>query len=102
MLIESPSAFGGRWGWLAPVMGCGLALLVVSSTRSTQFGSFASGPTNWLAAVASNQSYAAYVVASFHSEQNSAQAEPIEWVNSHGLPTEPSGVGFLATNRLTR
>jgi hypothetical protein len=81
-LIESPSPFSGRWTWLAPVMGCFMALLVVSGARNNQLGEWSRTPTtNWLAAVASNQSYAAYISTSFHSEQNSLQQDPIEWTN---------------------
>ena len=103
MRIESPSAFGGRWAWLAPMMGCCLVLMVVSSTRTPQFGNWsASGPTDWLAAVASNQSYAAYVPGSFHSEQNAVQAERIEWTNGARVEQQPRLSGQLVTNSLIK
>jgi hypothetical protein len=100
-VIESPSPFGGRWTWLAPVMGCCLALLVVSGSRSNQLG-FASGAhtTDWLAAVASNQSYAAYIVGGFHSEQNSLQQDPIEWTNGPRTSARTGSIPLAKTNSL--
>ena len=80
--LSWPSPFGGRWAWLAPVMGCFLVLLVVSGTRSNQLAlSSGTAAPDWLAAVSSNQSYAAFAAAGFHSEQNSLQQDPIEWTN---------------------
>lgn len=76
------SGLGGRWGWLAPVMGCFLAMVVVSGSRTGQDGGFsAAPPTNWLAAATSNQSYAAYIAGTFHSDQNALQKDLIAWTN---------------------
>ena len=82
LIVEAPGAFSGRWGWVAPVMGSFLALMAVSGSHSTQIVSYSShGTTDWLSAATSNQSYAAYFAAGFHSEQNSLQQDPIEWTN---------------------
>ncbi len=100
--LEPPSPFSGRWTWLAPVTGCFLALMVVSSGKNNQLGYYSdSRTTNWAAAAASNQSYAAYIMASFHSEQNALQNEPIEWTNGTSLPASPAVLSF-ATNNLIR
>ena len=99
-IIESPSAFGGRWAWLAPVMGCFLAMMVVSGSRNSQLGVISAAPTNWLAAVASNQSYAAYIAAGFHSEQNSLQQDPIEWTNGTRAVDRLTPVPLAKTNSL--
>ena len=81
-VAESPCGFDGRWAWLAPVMGCFLMLMVVSSSHNSQLGYLSAGrTTNWLETVARNQGYAAYIVDGFHSEQNSLQRDPIEWTN---------------------
>ena len=99
-LIESPSPFSGRWTWLAPVMGCFLAIMVVSGARNSQLGEWSRTHTiNWLAAVASNQSYAAYIEASFHSEQNSLQQDPIQWTNGR-TSSAVSPVLLAKTNSL--
>src|SRR5947207_2942862 len=101
--LESPGALAGRWAWLAPVMGCFLALMVVSSSRNGHLGYLASTrTTNWLAMVASNQSYAAYIVTGFHSGQNALQKDPIEWTNGARLPNEPATFLSPATNSLIR
>lgn len=90
-----------RWAWLAPVMGCFLAAMVLSGSRSPQFGYIAgAGPTDWLTAVTANQSYAAYIAAGFHSEQNALQQDPIEWTN---VPRQSEPViSAPVTNRLIR
>jgi hypothetical protein len=100
-VLESPSPFSGRWTWLAPVMGCFLALMVISGTRTNQLGSLSARPaTDWLTAVASNQSYAAYVVSGFHSEQNSLQKDPIEWTNTPRSSHEVNPILLAKTNSL--
>ncbi len=102
-LAESPSPFDARWAWLAPVMGCFLMLLVISGSRTNQMGGFGSGrTTNLLATVASNPGYAAYIVAGFHSEQNSLQKDLIEWTNGARVSDEPRKVLRVATNSLIR
>ncbi len=101
--VESPSPFNGRWAWLAPAMGCFLMLMVISGTRSNQIGTFSSTrTTNWLATIASYPSYAPYIAAGFHSEQNSLQKDPIEWTNGARIPNESSPVLRVATNSLIR
>jgi hypothetical protein len=97
---ELPAPTEVRWAWLAPVMGCFMAMMVISSARTTQFATVE--PTNWLAAVASNQSYAAYAFAGFHSEQNALQQDPIEWTNGARVQSDPVPHGRLATNSLIR
>ena len=79
-LVSPEAQFGGRWAWLAPVMGCFLVMVVVSHSR-TGHGELSATPTNWLAAVASNQIYAAYIAGSFHSEQNALKKDLIAWTN---------------------
>jgi hypothetical protein len=92
----------GRWAWLTPVMGCFLAMLVISGSRNNQGDYFSVPPTNWLAAAASNQSYAAYIAAGFHSEQNSPQQDPIEWTTSTSALDEVHPASSRATNSLIR
>jgi len=85
------------------MMGCFLMLMVVSGTRNNQLGGLSSDrTTNWLATVASHPSYAAYLVAGFHSEQNSLQKDPIEWTNGARVADEPRKVLRIATNSLIR
>ncbi len=92
-----------RWAWLAPVMGCFLAMMVVSSSRSTHLEGLTGGLTpDWFSAVTRDQSYAAYVAAGFHSGQNALQNSPIEWA---GEPHVPQGIvpaSFHATNTPNR
>ncbi len=96
---ETPLVFGGRWAWLAPVMGCFLVMMVLSESRSNQLGYMAGrSNTDWLAAVARDQSYAAYAAAGFHSEQNALQKDPIEWTNAPRLPDEVDSVNLPKTN----
>jgi hypothetical protein len=84
-------------------MGCFLMLMVLSGTRSSQLGGFvATRTTNWLATVARNPSYAAYLVDGFHSDQNSLQKDPIEWTNGARFSDEPRRVLRVATNSLIR
>lgn len=98
-LADPASALTARWAWLAPVMGCFLALLVVTNSRSTHLGALPTTlPTNWLSAVASNQGYAAYIFAGFHSEQNALQNSPIEWASSPRVLSDSAPVQFQATN----
>jgi hypothetical protein len=98
-MAEPFNAFGGRWGWLAPVMGCFLVLMVVSGSRSNQLSGWSgASKTDWLEAVANHQSYAAYAAAGFHSEQNSLRQDPIEWTNEARLPGEAGAVLRVATN----
>lgn len=101
VLIESPSAFGGRWAWFAPVMGCFLAMMVITGSRNEQMGYLSAGPkTDWLTAVANNQAYAAYIVSGFHSEQNAVQRQPIEWTNGSRVSRTPGSLMVPATNSL--
>lgn len=90
-----------RWAWLAPVMCCFLAMMIMTGSHNPQFGYIAGGGhTDWLTAVTANQNYAAYIAAGFHSEQNALQKDPIEWTN---VPrrSEPI-VSAPITNRLIR
>ena len=92
---------GGRWAWLAPVMGCFLAMLVVSGSRTGQYAGFqAATPTNWLAAVASNQSYAADIAGSFHSDQNALQRDLVAWTNVPRASGEVRSFPLGKTNSL--
>ena len=101
MIVEAPGAFSGRWAWVAPVMGCFLALMAVSGSRTNQIGSLnVHGSTDWLSAVTSNQSYAAYAAVGFHSEQNSLQQDPIEWTNSSRPAGQVGSVPLAKTNSL--
>jgi hypothetical protein len=98
---ESPSPFDARWAWLAPVMGCFLAMMVVSATRSSQIDGLSARPApDWFTAVASNQSYAAYIVSGFHSELNSLQKDPIEWTKGPQPAQEANPVLLAKTNSL--
>jgi hypothetical protein len=100
-LSEVLSPFGGRWTWLAPVMGCFLVMMVISGTRSYELGYLSARPrTDWLSAVTSNQSYAAYIASAFHSEQNSLQKDPIEWTNGPRTSREVGPVLLAKTNSL--
>jgi hypothetical protein len=56
--------------------------------------------TDWPTTVASNQNYAAYILASFHSGQNSPRNQPIEWTNAANVPNEPLLVPSPVTNSL--
>jgi hypothetical protein len=101
MVMESPSPFGGRWAWLAPVMGCFLAMMVISGARSNQLDYLSARPaTDWVSAVASNQSYAAYIVSGFQGEQNSPRKDPIEWTNGPRPFRAVSSVLLAKTNSL--
>lgn len=103
VMIATSHGVGGRWAWLAPVMGCFLVMMVVSSSRQHQFGYLSASPkTDWLTAVTSNQQYAAYVAASFHTEQNSFHNEPIEWTNGPRIRRAPASITLPATNSLIR
>ena len=93
-------ALNARWAWLAPVMGCFLAMLVVSGARNGQDTSFGAPTTNWLAAVASNQSYAAYIEGSFHSGQNALQKDLVAWTNGPRSPGELRSFPLGKTNSL--
>ena len=100
MAEEAPDV-RGRWAWLAPVMGCFLVLMVVSGATTNHLGYLSTAsPTDWPATVARNQSYAAYIEASFHSEQNSPRNEPIAWTNAAGVPRGPRLVPSRVTNSL--
>jgi hypothetical protein len=100
-VMESPSPLGGRWAWLAPVMVCFLAMMVISAAHSNQLGYVPTRPaTDWLTAVASNQSYAAYIVSGFHSEQNSPRKDPIEWTNGPRSSRAVGPVLLAKTNSL--
>ena len=100
-VVESPSAFGGGWAWLAPVMGCFLIVMVLSGSRTAQLGyAGAAVNTNWLEAVARNQGYASYAAAGFHSEQNSLQKDPIEWTNTPRMSGEVKSFPLNKTNSL--
>jgi hypothetical protein len=82
-------------------MCCVLAMMVVTGSRSSQLAYLTGGgPTDWLTAVAAHQSYAAYISADFHSEQNALQKDPIQWTNG-SQRSEPI-VSAPATNRLIR
>jgi hypothetical protein len=101
LIVEAPGAFSGRWGWVAPVMGCFLALMAVSGSRSNQIVWISSHRnTDWLSAVTSNQSYAAYIAVGFHSEQNSLQQDPIEWTNRPRSSSQVGSVPLAKTNSL--
>lgn len=94
--VAVPGALGAKWAWLAPVMGCFLVLMVLSGRGGHLSYLSPRRSTNWLAMVASNQSYAAYIVADFHSEQNGLQKEPIEM--SLGQPTSERVRPFSPAN----
>lgn len=84
-------------------MGCFLAMMVVSSSRSSHLGGLTEGLTpDWFSAVASNQSYAAYVAADFHSGQNALQHAPIEWAGEPRIARALVPVSFQATNTPNR
>jgi hypothetical protein len=84
-------------------MGCFLVLLVVSGSHTNRLAYLsAERATDWPATVARDQSYAAYMPGSFHSELNSLQKEPIEWTNAARVPTEPAAFPRLTTNTLIR
>lgn len=101
--MEWSAWFGGKWAWMAPVMGCFLVFLVVSSAHTSRLACLRAGPiTDWTATVASNQSYAAYIVAGFNSGQNSPQREPIEWTNAPRASEGNRRVPELGTNRFIR
>lgn len=94
-----PGVAGPRWAWLAPVMGCFLAMMVVSNSRSNHVSGLSGAlATDWLSAVTSNQSYAAYVASEFHSGQNALQNAPIEWAGEPRLPSGFIPAVFQATN----
>jgi hypothetical protein len=100
-VLEPLSPFGGRWAWLAPVMGCFLAMMVISGSHSPQLGYLSDRPSpDWLTAVTRNQSYAAYIASGFHSEQNSLQKDPIEWTNGPRSSREVGSVLSTKTNNL--
>lgn len=77
-------------------MGCFLVLMVLTGARGGHLGLSQRRSTNWLEMVASNQSYAAYIVADFHSEQNALQKEPIEM--SIGTPPSADTISFPRAN----
>jgi hypothetical protein len=82
-------------------MGCFLVMMVVSGSRTNQMSYLSGLPrTDWLAAVANNQSYAAYVAASFHSEQNALQRDPIEWTNGPRASSQTEPLPMAKTNSL--
>jgi len=78
-------------------MGCFLAVMVLSSVRTTQLGVVSASHTDWLTAVASNQNYAAYVPGNSHSEQNTVQ-DPIEWTNGAQTTERRNPVALVKTN----
>jgi hypothetical protein len=100
------SSLGGgeaRWGWLAPVVASLAVLMAIESSRSPMWtppGGL-DAATNWLAMVASNQSYAAYIVADFHSGQNSLRQAPPAWAFSRSAP-DPEFWPLTVTNSLMR
>lgn len=84
-------------------MGCFLVLLVISGTHANHLAYLGTASsTDWPTTVAGNQSYAAYIAAGFHSEQNALKSDRMEL--SLGtpapaiLPVEPSQI----TNSLIR
>jgi len=80
-------------------MGCFLVMMVVSGSRNPQLTWSKTSTADWLAAVASNQGYAAYAAAGFHSEQNSVQ-DPIEWTNRSRSSGEVGSIQPAKTNSL--
>jgi hypothetical protein len=99
VLPDATLVLGSRWAWLAPVMGCFLMLMVVSGTRNSQLEYLAGGQhTDWVSAVVRDQTYAAYVAAGFHSEQNALQKEPIAWTNTPRSTSRAGSVLLTTTN----
>jgi hypothetical protein len=78
-------------------------LLVISGAHNNRLAYLAAeGPTNWLATVASNQSYASYIGVGFHSEQNAPAKEPIEWTLAARPSRTPGVLPSPITNSLIR
>jgi hypothetical protein len=96
-------ASGAGFGWMAPVLASFAILLAAESSRYDHQAPLAAMgvSSNWLAMAASNQSYAAYIVADFHSGQNSPQMAPIEMAGLRNTP-EPEFWPSAVTNSLMR
>jgi hypothetical protein len=91
--------FGGRWRWLAPVMGLFLLAAIVSGPRNSSIGYFAAaGTNNLLAPLAINHGYA-YV--GFHSKQNTLD-ESLEWTSRQRFNSSNGLLPFPRTNSLMR
>jgi hypothetical protein len=61
-------------------MGCFLVLSVITSSHSPHWDDSGDArKADWFSLAASNQSFAAYIMSDFHSEQNSP--ESVQWTN---------------------
>src|SRR2546427_3166955 len=56
------------WRWLAPGFACLLVMVVALSPRGDRLGYLGSPNTNFFAAVARKQEYAAYISAAHHNQ----------------------------------
>ena len=90
---------GSKWAWLAPVMGCFLVLSVLTSNHSPRWDYSADAKkADWFSLAASNQSFAAYIMSDFHSEQNSP--ESVQWTNLSDRTSPTRSFLLEKTNRL--
>lgn len=94
---ENAGGLTARWFWLTPVMGCFL-LFIGLSTRNEHLG--ARADEAGLTPMMESETYAAYIRASFHSDQNGLQTERMEWTNAAIVSSERPFFSFVGTNIL--
>lgn len=92
-----PLAF---WRWLAPCAGC-LALVLMGLHPRPEHPAVSTETSRFAAAASSNQSYAAYITAAFHSEQNALAPETLEWTFARRPASTIGSLPAAATNHLT-
>ncbi len=93
--------FWTGWRWLVPAFGCFVMTLAGLGPRSDAFGNWSSQSTDhFLAAVMSNQNYAAYMTGTLHSEQNALGREILEWTVPPSSNSNGASFHWAQTNAL--
>jgi len=75
-------------------------MVVALSPRGDRLGYLGSPSTNFFAAVARNQKYAAYITAADHSEQNGPARKILEWTTARRSNASTPSFRMAQTNAL--